>query len=167
MNTLLANRSIAVFEVIVRKWRGVRKRRLEAFHRVPVPGNYTSDMIHEPEVREFLAEYEAASASKDFTVVAPMIHPKALFRFTEGDFRGHAEIQGAFAKTWAFDVHDDRYFLTDVEVVTEDDASATVTYTWNWTGEAKGEAFTYTGRGTSVIVQEDGRLLIVLEHLSK
>jgi len=37
-----------------------------------------------------------------------MIHPQAIYRFTDGDFVGRDAIQTAFEKTWAYDVVDER-----------------------------------------------------------
>lgn len=37
-------------------------------------------------IKSFLIEFEQASVSKDFDLVAQMIHPDSFFRFNDGDF---------------------------------------------------------------------------------
>ncbi len=120
----------------------------------------------ESEVREFLSRYEAASNSRSLAAVEPFIHPNAVFRFTDGDFAGLAAVRGAFEKTWAYDVEDEKYFTTDLRVLSLDAASASVTYDWTWTGLVKGRYFRTTGRGTAVIVRSGGTLQLIHEHLS-
>lgn len=122
--------------------------------------------ITDTEIREFLKKYEVAANSGDFANVRDMIHPDALFRFTEGDFVGLDPIQAAFEKTWGHNIRDDRYYLTNVHIVSKDMKSATITFTFNWTGVVEGRPVHTVGRGTSVIVRNEGRLQFILEHLS-
>ena len=123
-------------------------------------------LITDTEIREFLKEYEAAANSEDFGNVRDMIHPDAIFRVTDGDFIGREAIQGAFEKTWGLDIQDERYYLTNINVVSKDVKSATVTFTFNWTGVVEGRPMHTIGRGTSVIMRNGERLQIILEHLS-
>ncbi len=113
----------------------------------------------------FLRAFEEASASRDFDEVAE-IHPDAIFRFTDGDFRGRDAIRLAFEKTWAWDVADERYYLTNLRVLAADTHSASVTYDFHWTGAARGRPFHTVGRGTAVVVLVDGKPQLIHEHLS-
>ncbi len=124
-------------------------------------------MITEPQILEFLDEFQAAQRSQKFANVAALIHPDALFRFNDGDYRGIAEIQQAFEKTWAYDIEDERYETSGVEVMSRDSDSAVVTFAFRWSGKnAENGAFQIDGRGTSAIVRHEGRLKIKVEHLS-
>lgn len=120
--------------------------------------------ITDTEIRDFLERYEAAANSGDFANVRDMIHPEAIFRFTDGDFIGREAIQGAFEKTWGHDIQDDLYYLTGVKVISKDVKSATVTFTFNWTGVVEGRPVHTVGRGTGVIVRNAGRLQFIFEH---
>jgi ketosteroid isomerase-like protein len=123
--------------------------------------------VAEPEIKEFLARYEAAANSHDFSNVAGLIHPDAFFRFTDGDHMGREAIRKAFEDTWAaWDVEDERYELTDVKIVSTDSQSAVITYTFNWSGVVKGKPFSTQGRGTNVIVRSGDGLQFIHEHLS-
>jgi ketosteroid isomerase-like protein len=123
--------------------------------------------ITESDIRAFVARYEAASGTHDFSNVADLIHPNAMFRFRDGDFIGIDAIRAAFEKTWtSWDVKDERYYLTDVVIVHIDAGSASITYAFNWSGVVDGKSFSSSGRGTGVIVKNGANLQFIHEHLS-
>jgi hypothetical protein len=76
-----------------------------------------------------------------------MVHEQAFFRFNDGDFIGRPAVRAAFEKTWQ--------------------GSASATYSWHWEGSMNGKSFGIRGRGTRVIIQQQGRLQIIHEHLSR
>ena len=123
--------------------------------------------ITETRVVEFLKRFEDASATELFANVVGMIHPNALFRFNDGDYRGLEAIQRAFESTWTHDVKDERYYLSDIEVVSVDTSSAAATFHFNWSGVGPHGSFQIIGRGTSLLVLHDGRLKVMVEHLSR
>ena len=119
-------------------------------------------------VLDFVARYEAALAMKNFDDVAPLIHPDAVFRFSEGDHRGLDAIRSAFEQTWSADVADDQYQISDRRVLWRTPASATVLFSWAWSGNSTEHgSFRIDGRGTLVIVRDEAGYRIVLEHLSR
>ena len=124
--------------------------------------------LTEAEALQFMARFEAALATEDFEKVAPLIHPQAVFRFSEGDHSGMADIRAAMERTWAFEVDDERYYLTDKRVLHSGKGAATVLFTWNWSGDsAEHGPFKITGRGTVQLVRHEGTIKILLEHLSR
>ena len=141
---------------------------LVAFAHAAAPGIYAMSeqaAITQDQVLAFLAQYEIAQSTEDFEQVAPMIHPDALFRFNDGDFRGTEAIKGAFEGTWANDVKDERYELKDIEVTSLDGSTATAVFAFHWSGIAAHGPFAVEGRGTVVIVRHEGALKIKVEHL--
>ncbi len=120
-------------------------------------------------VAAFLHRFEELADREDFDLVEDMIHEQAVFRFNDGDFVGRGAIRAAFEKTWqgSAGVSKERFYLTDVVVLSVDQASATATYTYNWEGAMDGKPFRIQGRGTRVLVVEAGRLQIKHEHLSR
>jgi Domain of unknown function (DUF4440) len=119
---------------------------------------------------EFLNHFEELAEKEDFSLIEGMIHEQAFFRFNDGDFVGRAAVQAVFEKTWGSvpaGVKKVRFYLTDIVVLSTDYASATATYTYNWEGAQDGKPFTIQGRGTRVMVMEQGRLQIIHEHLSR
>ena len=119
------------------------------------------------EVLDFMQSFEETQASQQFERVAPLVHPDALFRFNDGDYRGMDQIRGAFEATWAHDVKDERYYLTDIQVESTEANSATATFTFHWSGEGPEGPFHVVGRGTNVIVRHEGTLKVLVEHLSR
>ena len=125
------------------------------------------DRITERQVLDFLGRFETAQNSEDFDRVAPFLHPDALFRFNDGDYRGLKAARGAFESTWEQDVGDEKYYLSDIEVLHTDSGSATAAFRFNWSGVTANGPFEVVGRGTSVIVRHEGELKLLLEHLSR
>jgi len=123
--------------------------------------------VTEASVVEFLKRFEDVSATRTFANVRGMIHPNALFRFNDGDYRGLEAIQGAFESTWAHDVIDERYYLSDIEVVNVDTDSAAATFHFNWSGVGEQGPFQIVGRGTTLLVRHHGKLKVMVEHLSR
>jgi ketosteroid isomerase-like protein len=129
-----------------------------------------TDVMLTPEsVVGFLNEFERLAEQEDFDLVEPLIHEQAFFRFNDGDFNGRPAIRAVFEKTWkgSANVRKERFYLSDIVVLTVDRASATATYTYHWEGRLDGQAFGIQGRGTRVLVVHDGRLQIIHEHLSR
>ncbi len=135
-----------------------------------LPSGYhgsVADEIAEEQVLEFLERFEKAQGTQDFDRVAPMLHPDALFRFNDGDYRGIEAARGAFERTWAHEIEDERYRLSDVELLHVDAGSATVTFRFHWSGVGDHGPFHIVGRGTSVLVRHGGALKLLVEHLSR
>ena len=120
-------------------------------------------------VIEFLHHFEAVAMQEDFALLLEMIDEHAYFRFNDGDFIGRAAIQVAFETTWRGDptVKKARFYLSDIVVLSTDQASAAATYSYHWEGSQGGRSFKIDGRGTRVLRFESGRFRIVHEHLSR
>lgn len=127
------------------------------------------DVISEDSVVQFLKQFEEIAEKKDFSMIHDMIHERAFFRFNDGDFVGRQAVKRAFEKTWqgGSKVQNERFYLSDIVVLSTDHASASATYTYNWEGVNEGRQFRIQGRGTRVLVREQGRLQIIHEHLSR
>lgn len=125
--------------------------------------------LTEHSVIEFLNGFEELAEKENFDLIEAMVHENAVFRFNDGDFVGRPAVRAAFEKTWkgGGNVRKERFYLTDIRVLSVDRASASATYTYNWEGTMDGKAFRIQGRGTRVLVLEGGRLQIVHEHLSR
>jgi ketosteroid isomerase-like protein len=129
----------------------------------------TEVVLTKESVIHFLNEFEAIAEKEDFDLIQDMIHDKAYFRFNDGDFVGKQAVRAAFEKTWkgSANVKKERFYLTDIQVLTVDATTATATYTYNWEGNMDGKSFRIQGRGTRVLVVRNGRLQIIHEHLSR
>jgi len=129
----------------------------------------TQDPISETSVLQFLHQFDGLADKKDFSLISDMIHERAFFRFNDGDSVGRQAVKVAFERTWqgGSNVQNERFFLTDIVVLSTDAASATATYTYNWEGVREGRQIHVQGRGTRVLVRQQGRLQIIHEHLSR
>lgn len=124
-------------------------------------------MISEERIREFIKEFQLASDTKDFSNVSSMIHPNAIFRFNDRDYKGIENIKGAFESTWSYDVENEEYNMINLEIINMDSSSATLTFDFKWKGISNQEEFSIKGRGTQVLVLVEDKLKIILEHLSR
>lgn len=129
----------------------------------------TKETLSKESVVQFLNRFEELAEKENFDLIQDMIHENAFFRFNDGDFVGRQAVRGAFEKTWkgSPNIKKERFYLSDIVVLSLDSASATATYTYNWEGVMDGRAFRIQGRGTRVLVREQSRLQIVHEHLSR
>lgn len=120
-------------------------------------------------VVQFLNHFEDVAMKEDFNLLRDMIDERAYFRFNDGDFVGRQAIQAAFEKSWRADptVRKARFYLSDIVVLATDSSSATATYTYNWEGSQGGREFRIQGRGTRVLLRENGKFRIIHEHLSR
>jgi ketosteroid isomerase-like protein len=113
-----------------------------------------------------LAEFERASAAKDWHAVAALLAPDAVFFFNDGTFRGLEQIRRAFESTWAYDPEEEAYVLEDIEWLAQGESSAACVYGFRWEGVLKGRPFKVLGRGTAVMRRDADGWRIVHEHLS-
>ena len=129
----------------------------------------TEVVLTKDSVVQFLNRFEEIAGEENFDLIQDMVHDNAFFRFNDGDFVGKQAVRAAFEKTWkgSTNVRKERFYLTDIQVLTVDARSATATYTYNWEGSMDGRSFRIQGRGTRVIVLQDGRPQIIHEHLSR
>lgn len=118
-------------------------------------------------IDRFFAGFEAAQNAQVFDQVIPFLHPDVVFRFNDGDFRGLDEARGAFEATWAHDVKDERYWTSGRSVEWRSDDAALVTFAYHWRGTTNEGTFEVAGRGTSLLVEIEGELKLLMEHLSR
>ncbi len=114
--------------------------------------------------QEFLQQYEKALATQQWENIAPLLHPDVCVTFNNGTYKGIAEVEAAFRRTFAL-IQDETYTISNVHWIREDDALAVCLYHFNWTGIINGQMASGGGRGTSVLVNENGRWQILTEHL--
>lgn len=115
---------------------------------------------------EFLAEYEMRANACDFDAVRPLIDENAVYWFSNGSYRGIAEIQKAFEETWK-NIREETYKISDVRWIFCTTECAVCIYHFRSDGIVEGERQVYSGRGTNVLRKKDGSWKMIHEHLSK
>ena len=120
-------------------------------------------------VVRFLNRFEEIAEQENFDLIQHMVHDNAVFRFNDGDFVGKQAVRGAFEKTWkgSANVRQERFCLTDIQVLAVDAKSAAATDTYHWESSVDGRSFRVQGRGTRAPVVENGPLRIIHEHLGR
>lgn len=115
--------------------------------------------------QDFIAAYEAALASQDWNVVEPLVHPDACVTFSSGSVhQGKAAVRAAFSRNFSL-IKSEQYAISNVRWVRTTDAFAVYLFDFDWKGVIDGKAAGGAGRGTSVIVREDDRWQLLIEHL--
>jgi len=132
------------------------------------PSATTSIVITPEEVVQFMNDFELLGEKKNFDLWTSMIHEKASYRLNDGDFFGLPEIRKIVEQTWVTyrTAENARFYLSDMRVIHVDRSSASVTFTYNWEWIKDGRPNRAQGRGTRVVVRDQGRLKIIHMHLS-
>ena len=93
------------------------------------PTPVTEEIVSRESVVHFLHRFEELAGKEDFSLIEDMVHEQAFFRFNDGDFVGRKAVQAAFEKTWKGGpgVKKERFYLSDVVVLSVDNTSATAT----------------------------------------
>jgi len=117
------------------------------------------------ELQRFMRTYEAANNSHDFAKLEPLIASDATYWFTDGSYKGIAQIRKAIEETFAR-IQDEAYEISDLAWSVVEANVAVCTYRFVWHGIVNGEAKSGVGRGTNVLRKTDGTWRVVHEHLS-
>lgn len=112
-----------------------------------------------------MAAYERALATQDWSAVAPLVHDDACVTFSTGTVhKGKPEVREAFEANFS-SIQDEQYAISRAHWVTRTADYAVCLYEFDWSGVIGGQAASGAGRGTSVLVREDGRWQLLVEHL--
>ena len=114
--------------------------------------------------REFVGAYEAALGTQQWDVIRPLVHPDCTVTFSDGTYRGIAQVGAAFRKTFAL-IQDEVYEMREVNWVLETETTAVMTFRFYWSGVINGKKASGSGRGTSVLVNGPGGWQLICEHL--
>jgi ketosteroid isomerase-like protein len=113
---------------------------------------------------KLLSDYKNALTTQDWNKVAPLIHQDACFIFSEGTYLGKAAIEAAVTKTFDL-IKSEHYLIKNLVWIYVSDLCATCTYEFNWSGLIDGVSEQGSGRGTTVIVNDSEKWVIIHEHL--
>ncbi|MEC0248091.1 nuclear transport factor 2 family protein [Paenibacillus chitinolyticus] len=113
-----------------------------------------------------LEAYIAATNTHDFNEVEKLLHPQAVYWFTDKSCTTAEQIRTYFENAWDL-IREEVYSVRDVQWIAEGPRSAACIYTYVWEGYHKGEFVSGSGRGTNVFVKDAaGEWKLVHEHLS-
>jgi len=113
---------------------------------------------------QFLKSYEQALMTQQWESVASLFHEDVCVTFSEGTYKGKTAVQQAFERTFKL-IKDETYAIKNLYWVTKSADFSVCLFTYSWSGIINGQQASGSGRGTSVLVNEDGRWLLLTEHL--
>ena len=114
---------------------------------------------------DFIRAYELALASQDWSQVDPLVHADACVTFSNGAVhKGKREVQKAFEKNFSL-IKEETYSINNVHWVMKSPETAIYLFEFNWSGIINDKPASGGGRGTSVLVDEDGKWKLLVEHL--
>ena len=116
---------------------------------------------------DFIAAYEKALASQDWKTVEPLISDQACVTFSDGTVhREKQNVQSAFENNFK-KIKSEEYSMENIVWLRKEDRYAVYLFEFNWTGIVNDQSISGSGRGTSVIIKEDGNWQLLTEHLGK
>ncbi len=114
---------------------------------------------------DFVAAYERALATQDWSTVAPLVHPDACITFSSGAVHeGRDSIGAAYARNFAL-IDNEAYAISNVRWVRRDEVFAVYLFDFSWSGLIEGKPASGAGRGTAMIVREGDAWTLLAEHL--
>ena len=119
----------------------------------------------EQELKAFLKAYVDATNSHDFANVQPLLLPEAVYWFNQNESEGIDAIKVNFERTWSY-LPDEVYGIEKIKWLSIDKKSATCVYEYTYQGTHEGKSVKGRGRGTSVLVKQNGKWRVAHEHLS-
>lgn len=114
---------------------------------------------------EFIRAYEQALASQDWRNVDPLVHDNACVTFSNGTVhKGKPEVKSAFEKNFSL-IKDEKYSISNVHWVNKGSETAIYLFDFNWSGIINDKPASGAGRGTSVLIKENEKWQLLVEHL--
>ncbi|MBS4196737.1 YybH family protein [Lederbergia citri] len=115
--------------------------------------------------KEALQAYIDATNSHDFNNVKDLLHPNAVYWFTDRSCTSLEEIECYFNNAWDT-IKNEVYSAKDVQWISESDTSAACIYTYHYEGYYEGKFVSGSGRATNVFTFVGHKWELIHEHLS-
>jgi len=116
---------------------------------------------------DFIVEYENALKTQDWKNVEPLIHNNASVTFSNGVVHmGKSEIKIAFEKNFSL-IKNEEYVISNVKWLLKNQSTAVYLFEFSWKGIVNDKPTEGNGLGTSVIINEVGKWILLTEHLGK
>lgn len=122
-----------------------------------------NDYVHPAE--ETLDRYIDATNTHRFSEVEKLLHPHAVYYFSDRTCSSMEEIQTYFEHAWSV-VKNEVYGANDVNWLQRGEQEALCVYRFTYEGFVDGAFVKGHGRATNAFVKEEERWLLIHEHLS-
>jgi ketosteroid isomerase-like protein len=116
-------------------------------------------------VDDFVDRYATALAARQWSAVGPLVHDEVCVTFSTGAVhKGRSEVRRAFEANFA-SIDDEQYHISNVHWVLRSELVAVYLFDFRWSGRIRGQETHGRGRGTTVLVCDDGEWKLLVEHL--
>jgi len=118
-------------------------------------------------VEDFIKDYERALATQDWENVKSLIHKDASVTFSNGAVHaGKAAVKIAFERNFSL-IKSEKYRIENVRWLWKSETTAVYLFDFYWKGIINNQSVEGNGIGTSVLVLEEGKWILLTEHLGK
>jgi len=119
------------------------------------------------QAKDFIQEYENALASQDWKNVESLIAEGASVTFSNGTVHeGRAAVKAAFERNFAL-IKSEEYKIKNVRWLFTNESTAVYLFDFSWKGIVNDQLIGGEGIGTSVLIQEEGKWVLLTEHLGR
>ena len=115
---------------------------------------------------EILKYYIIATNTHDFQNVIKVLHPKAVYWFSDRTCTTLEEIGQYFELAWET-VKEEKYSISDIQWLAQEEKLASCIYHYHYEGYINGRFVNGGGRATNIFLRDEhNRWKITHEHLS-
>lgn len=113
-----------------------------------------------------LRQYIRATNTHNFENVKKLLHPEAVYWFSDRTCTSINEIQNYFENSWNL-IKDEVYSISDLRWLVVKENTATCIYTYHYKGYHNNNLISGSGRATNVFIKENEQeWKLIHEHLS-
>jgi len=116
---------------------------------------------------DFIRDYESALATQDWRNVEPLIAENASVTFSNGTVHvGKTSVKVAFERNFEL-IKSEAYKIENVRWLFKNESTAVYLFDFSWKGTMNGKPVGGNGIGTSVLIREVEKWILLTEHLGK
>ncbi len=116
---------------------------------------------------DFIKKYEIALKTQDWKNVEPLFHHNACVTFSNGTVHmGMSKVKIAFENNFSL-IKSEEYSIQNVRWILKNESIAAFAFEYFWAGLINEEYMKGSGIGTTVLMNENGKWILVTENLSK
>ena len=116
---------------------------------------------------DFIKKYEKALATQDWKSVEPLISERASVTFSTGTVHeGKEAVKIAFERNFDL-IKSEEYQIKHVRWLFTNESTAIYLFDFSWKGIMNGQLIGGEAIGTSVLIREGDKWVLLTEHLGK
>jgi len=116
---------------------------------------------------DFVRDYENALARQNWENVEPLIAAHASVTFSNGSVHeGKEAVKAAFERNFEL-IKSEEYKIKNVRWLFANESTAVYLFDFSWKGIMNNQLIGGEGIGTSVLIREEDKWVLLAEHLGK